>query len=140
LLAHCTAVITLMMSGKGKQKDAGGAKGGSKAAAAPAGATAAAGASASALPAALHKAASELAGHVIGACTPSVTGFDNAVEDHLSRIDEISALVDSVRAAPVPVVSGRWCTSRRGGGTQPGAKEATAPAQAGYVAERRLTE
>jgi hypothetical protein len=42
--------------------------------------------------------ATEVVGLVLGAPSSSLAAFDNIVEDHLQRIDEISAIVDSVRS------------------------------------------
>ncbi len=45
---------------------------------------------------ALQAAAAELTTACVGPAKETLVSFDNSVEDHLARIDEISALVESV--------------------------------------------
>jgi hypothetical protein len=45
----------------------------------------------------LARAAGELASQGVGPASATITAFDNTVEAHLARIDEVSALIDSVR-------------------------------------------
>ncbi len=44
----------------------------------------------------LGAAAAQLAAQTVGPADATLTAFDNAVEDHLARIDEVTALIDSV--------------------------------------------
>lgn len=45
----------------------------------------------------IGKAAAEIANQCIGPASATLTSFDNTVEAHLDRIDEMTALVESVR-------------------------------------------
>jgi hypothetical protein len=45
----------------------------------------------------LGRAAAELAAQSVGPAAATLTAFDNAVEENLARIDEVSALIESVR-------------------------------------------
>jgi hypothetical protein len=47
----------------------------------------------------LAKVAAEVAASCVGPAAATLSAFDSAVETHLGRIDEISALVESVRAS-----------------------------------------
>jgi len=45
----------------------------------------------------IGKAAAEIANQCVGPASATLTSFDNTVESHLDRIDEMTALVESVR-------------------------------------------
>jgi hypothetical protein len=43
--------------------------------------------------------AAELAAAALGTCAPSLDALDAAIEEHLSKIDELSAALDTVSLA-----------------------------------------